>query len=39
MTDKQLNKAFYQPDHFWTGGEATREPQIIASIPKRNFKP
>ena len=39
MTGKQLNKAYHQPDHFWTGGKAIRERHKIASMSKIDFKP
>ena len=39
MTDEEkLYQAYYQPDHLWTGGKATKELHKIASISKKYIK-
>ena len=39
MTSKKLNEAYYQPNHFWTGGKTIYGLYKIKSIPKKDVKP
>ena len=39
MTNKKLNEAYYQPNHFWTGGKTIYGLYKIKSIPKKDVKP
>ena len=38
MENKKLNEAYYQPDHFWTGGKTIKELQKITCIPEKDVK-